>query len=299
MPDPQTPQNPLADLGGVIVQNPLADLGGVPTVGSSGDAKTPPPPQVWHELADDLKEGAIGAGKATARTTANLLKVADWILGGGSAPAAPVLDYIKSKIGEPTGTAQKVGAGLADVGAAMLPAGEIGKAADVAEGAVAAGGPVARGAARVLTQAGAGAATAAVQGADPTTGAIAGGGAATVGAAADALAPMVRSSAAKTMIRALGPPGGRGPTSDINLAAAEKLAPELVDQGFGAMTQAGARAKAVQAVKDAGNDLKSVLMSPAASADFDQPALLQKIQNKRASMLVDPATAVRRFFRMN
>lgn len=258
-----------------------------PNKPSDTNKPPPPPPQVWHELAEDLKEGAIGAGKATARTTANLLKVTDWILGGGSAPAGPVLDYIKSKIGEPTGTAQKVGAGLADVATAFVPAGRIGEAAEAADAAVAAGGPAARFAARTITKGAGAAGTAAAQGQDPTTAGVIGGGASAAGEAASAIAPMVKSSSVKTMIRALGPSGGRGPTSEENLRSAEQLAPGLVNEGFGAATQAGARAQAATRLQTAGNDLKSLLASPVASQDFDQPTLLKQLQAKRDALKID------------
>jgi hypothetical protein len=262
----------------------IVDANGNPVSGGTAA----PAPSVFRSIADDMEDVGTGALKATGQTATNLLKVADWLFNGSV--GHPVLNALSAKIGQPTGTAQHVGALGADLATALLPAGAIGEAGEAAAAGTEAltGSKLLGTAARVGTQAAAGGATSAAQGGSPTVGAVLGGGTATVGAAADALAPMVRSSAAKTMIRALGPTGGRGPTSAANLAGAEEIAPDLVSQGFGAATQAGARAQAQAALDQTGQDLQALLKGPEGAQAFDQPSLLQAVQAKRAGLLVDP-----------
>jgi hypothetical protein len=275
--NPVTSQPP-----GSLTVGSIVDENGNPVKGGTA----PPPPSTFQELAEDAKNFGVGAAKATGRTATNLLKVADWLFNGNH--DQPFLDAVQAKIGQPTGTAQQVGGLAADVGTALLPVGEIGKAADAAEAAVAGGGKLVQAGARLLTQAAAAGATTAAQGGSPTIGAALGGGLSAIGSAADTLAPLVKSSAAKTMIRALGPSGGRGPTSAANLSGAEEIAPDLVAQGFGAATQAGARAQAQAAVQSTGADLRTLLAGPEGQQAFDQPSLLKAVQAKRAGLMVDP-----------
>lgn len=237
------------------------------------------------EAIEHLSRGAL---KATGRTALNLATTAAWLMGVKNA-TDPTTQLLKQAIGEPQGGWEKAGALAADMATALLPAGAINRASQAAEAAVG-GGRLAQAAARAVVQGAAGAGTSAVQGGSPVAGAVTGG----IVGALTPTAPAIEESANKSMIRALGPPGGRGPTGERNLAAAEEIAPSLVKKGFMPLTHAQAATQAKAAVQDAGDALKDVLSTEGA-ATFDQPSLLSRIKEMRTALMNNPGGGAKPF----
>lgn len=257
-----------------------------------------PDPSVFESIAQGLKNLGIGALKSTGRTAINIAEVANWIdslrdggyISGKLGQGDPVhdanraqLEGAKTAIGEPEGSAQKIGGLAADVATAFIPGGIIGKASKAAELAVG-GSRLLRAGARAAVQGGAGALTSELQGGSPATGGVVSG---VIGAVAPGASALARDSSVASEVRALGPAGGRGPTGAANLAKAEELAPDLAKRGLTKipLTQAQAIAQAQAAVKKTGDELKSV-MAASGGATFDQPSLLSSLQAKRAKLSV-------------
>lgn len=261
-------------------EQPITDPNwGKPPVASV--APVTPDHTTFQEVADDLKQGGIGALKATGRTVANLTQIASWLMGTGQT-TSPVIDALKAKIGQPEGTAQQVGAGIADVASAFIPGGEIEKGAQAASVMAKDAGPIGQAMMRFLARGAGSAGIAAAQGGDPIVGGLVGG---TAGLASEGAAAALKKGAVNSMVRAMGPAGGRGPT---DIEAAQEIAPTLVKRGFVGTSADNARSQAAQMVKQAGSDLQEVLGTEGANT-FDQSKLLQDIQAKRDALAV-PAT---------
>lgn len=181
---------------------------------------------------------------------------------------------------EPSNATQQVGKFAEQTGEFFVPTGFVGKLGKAAE---------------IIKNAG----LSAAQSDSPTAGLISGGLTALLPGPAKKAAGALEDSAEKSMIRAMGPPGGRGPTGASNLAKAEELAPTLVKAGFSPRSQAQAAEMSYRAISKAGSQLKDVL-EEFGSATTDKSKILQAIDAKRAALLtpkeggggfLDPANA--------
>ncbi len=235
-------------------------------------ASAPPPAKPEQSTLSGLAEGAmqgvshtlIGLGELVHKIP-GVSKAVDAFYGvpGLSKAAFP----IARKAVEPQTTAQEIGHAGEQIGEFFLPTGVGGKLAKLAE-VMKAGG---------LTMA---------QGGSPEAGVMAGVLTDIVPGAGAAAA--VERSAGRSMIRALGPAGGRGPTGEAGLEAAEKIAPTLVKARFAPKTQGQARALAGTAIKNAGANLRAVLSS-VGSDPADKLALQKAAGAARAALRVPKA----------
>lgn len=99
----------------------------------------------------------------------------------------------------------------------------------------------------------------------------------------------LESGAEDSMVKALGPQGGRGPITRDLLLKAKDRAPALLERQFGAATQAGAAAKAETALDASRAVLDDALKSVPPNRRLPVSGLVQKLQDSKQRFTVPGA----------
>lgn len=179
------------------------------------------------------------------------------------------------KLNQPTNTMQAIGKTGEQIAEFFIPTSAASRGAKIATEATKSG---------LLTTA---------QTGSPTEGAINAGLTAAIPPVAKAVSGMLSRGAEESTIRALGPPGGRGPTGAARLKDAEQVAPTLMarvgdGRAFSPMTQRAARESAKSELAQAGSKMK-LMMRVEGGLAGDKTPILTKIADERAKLRVSKA----------
>jgi hypothetical protein len=268
-------------------------------------ATTEPSSSVQAATGDSIIDLASGALKSLGEIALSPARLAAWLAEGQGTPLpTPVTGAItKAETAlTPTTGMESAGKFSMDVATSLLPMGVINKTARLA--GLTSEQVIARLAANSpkLAKAGKIAGQAVVQGAGQAAIAGAQGGNPIVGGALGALTPMgqtvapaLEQSAEDTMVRALGPSGGRGPTGRVALRDARVQAGELAAKGFGVgrLTQRGALAEAKSALTEAQSAVSDVWaqLPVGANALGATAKMVAAIDKRQAKLLASPNTS--------
>lgn len=213
------------------------------------------PASAFGTIGDSIMDLATGALKSLGSTAMSVPHLAAWLAdkSGTPLPSNVLVQMAKAdRALAPSNASQVVGNLAGEVGQAFIPMTKISEAAKLAQmtteqalAHLASNSPrLARAAgvgARMATEGAGQAGLAAAQGGDPTTAGAIGG---ILPIAGEAMSPGLAQGAEDSMVGALGPVGARGPAGKVALRHARTIAPDLLDQRFGAATQRVALDKA-------------------------------------------------------
>lgn len=226
-------------------------------------------------------EIGLGAIKTIPRT---VLELAQWLsqLTGFGDPQK--FQAVQDQLAPQSGL-ESAGAVIGDVVQAIVPLTGVEKAASFVAKSV----PIGKQFTKAVVRAAGNAAVAGAQGGDPLTAGVLG---AAIPAIGDRLAPGLRAGAEESMVEALGPSGGTGPRTRIQLKQGKQIAPDLLERRFGAMSNKQALAKSRQMLADAKNAVDAAWTGPL--PDKDPKRIIDVLQMRRDRLTqIDAATGNR------